>query len=49
MQWSGIKLALQFQAQLSVGGVGISGNFLLGDLWGPLRFAYTAYTLISLL
>jgi hypothetical protein len=28
------------------------GNFLLGDLWGLLRFAYTAYTaytLISLL
>ena len=44
MQWSGIQPVVQFYAQISIGSVGcvgILGNFLLGDLWGRLRFAYT--------
>ena len=37
----------KINAQISVGSVvrvGILGNFLLGDLWGLLEFAYTAQT-----
>ena len=33
----------------SVGSVGIFGNFLLGDLWGLFRFAYTAYTTYTII